>query len=168
MRWWRVIFSFSTGGVRSRHRVPGRRHQGSAGTGGTPLPVLAVVPLFPWIVGWGGAEPVPVPGRTPAALQTVSASVVTAGIGVELVGRAEVGGVRTGAWVRSVGWPSHRGSGRGRHVLAAGLPGGDTAPQSRNDDRKPCGTVPDSWDSQWRPPCGPLRSRRSRAPSPVR
>ena len=22
----------------------------------TPLPVLAVVPLFPWIVGWGGAD----------------------------------------------------------------------------------------------------------------
>lgn len=43
------------------------------------MSVLALVPLFAWTVGCGGA--VSGPGRTPAALQAVSASVVTAGSG---------------------------------------------------------------------------------------
>ena len=82
MRWWRVIFQHGRSSLAAPS--PGTPTPRQRGDRRTPLPVLAVVPLFPWIVGWGGAEPVPVPGRTPAALQTVSASVVTAGSGSSL------------------------------------------------------------------------------------
>ncbi len=52
-------------------------------TGGWPglLPVLAVVPLFAWGIGWGDARTGPVLDRTPAAGQAVSASARATGPG---------------------------------------------------------------------------------------